>query len=295
MENPHVIPAEDGLYPGVLDLHYHQWDACSQSRLKIFDRSGAHFREYRDNPPQHSSTKQENLDLGSAFHMATLQPDIFDQWFVPRPAGHPNSNNYKAAVEEIVASRPFVRILKQDTLDTARWMADAVHAHPYAAGLLEGRTPELSGVWTDPEHGIRHKVRLDDVSEAIRSITDLKSTNDARPDSFGKDAFNFGYWIQAAYYLRVARALGLDVEHFWIIAVEKTRPFGIVCYPVPDHLIRAGENKLDELIPAYARCQREDRWPGYPPDPMPLELPGWAMRKIEHYLPEYREEEVYTA
>lgn len=278
---PHVVPEEDGMYEGVIDLHYHRWRVLSRTALGDFDRSPAHYRQAQEAKDEEQTRSQK---VGSAFHMATLQPDEFERWFVARPDGHPNSNAYKAKVQEIRAERPFVRILRQDDLDTVRRMADAVHEHPTAGALLTGRTPELSIVWTDEEHDVRCKARIDDVSD-LGAIVDLKSCRDARPDPFGKQAWRYHYYRQV-FYLRGARQLGMDVTDLAFVACEKRPPFGIMVHEVPPDLLDLAEMEISDLMTRFAWCEKTGEWPGYDGDVHKLTLPSWGMRELERYAEE---------
>lgn len=277
---PHIVPAEDGLYPGVLDKHYFRWDVCSQSALKTFERSPAHLKAERDFPPEYGPKKQENLDLGSAFHMATLQPDEFSKWFAIRPEGHANSNAYKDRVAAMLAEQPFLRILKPDAWEKVERMRDAVLEHPTAGPLLMGSQKELSGVATDQEHGIRIRIRLDDVAPGI-GLVDLKKTGDARPEAFGRIAHDLKYVRQGALYLRVADQLGIHESDFFFVVCEDERPHGVKVYRIQSrHLVQA-EEELDALLARYGECERADHWPNYPPQADELWLPPWAERSFQ--------------
>lgn len=278
-ENPHIIPAEDGLYRDVLDVFYHQWRACSQSGLKVFERSPAHYRAAIDFPPEITDQKQANLDLGSAFDMCTLQPNEFPKWFALRPDGNANSNAYKDRVAAMKVENPFVRLLKPATWDAVHRMRDAVLEHPTAGPLLGG-SPQLSGVWTDHEHGMRIKLRLDDVAPGI-GLVDLKKTGDARKEAFGKIAHELKYVRQGALYMRGANQLGINETEFFFVVCEDQRPHGVKVYRIiTSHLVQA-EEELYYLLGRFAECERADRWPCYPEDMDELWLPPWAERSFK--------------
>lgn len=286
-ENPHVIPADDGLYPGVIDTHYHQWKACSQSALKTFERSPAHLKAERDFPPEYDNQKQANLDLGSAFDMCTLQPDEFPKWFQLRPAGNANSNAYKDKVAEIKGRSPFVRLLKSEAWDAVHRMRDAVREHPIAGALL-GASPQLSGVATDHEHGIRVKIRLDDVAPGI-GLVDLKKCYDARKEAFGRVAHDFRYIRQAALYTRIANQLGIHETEFLFVVCESERPHGVKVYRVPSGYFIQAEEELYHLMVRYAQCERADFWPCYAEDTDELWLPPWAGRSFQDSVEQLQE------
>ena len=275
MTEPHVIPAADGIYPGVLDLHYHQWDAVSQSRLKLFERSPAHFRAALAEPPEIPRARQENYDLGSAVHMAVLQPDEYEKWFQSRPPGRANSNAYRAAEAAMRAENPYVRLLKPAHWDLVSRIRDAVWAHRAARAILEGASCELSGVWADAEHGVRAKCRIDARNERLSVLADLKTCADARPLAFGRQADELRYYRQAAFYLRGAAALGLPETDWAFIAVEKQPPFAVWVHEPSGLWIGLGEDEVDGLLARYAECEASGEWPSYPPGVHRLHPTGW--------------------
>lgn len=68
-----------GVYENVPDDLYHAWNLCSNSRLTtIRSKSEAHMRYDADNPKNPTPA----LVLGSAVHMRTLQPHLFDERYV---------------------------------------------------------------------------------------------------------------------------------------------------------------------------------------------------------------------
>ena len=54
---------------------------------------------------------------------------------------------------------------------------------------------------------------------------DVKICARAEKTLFSKDAFEYGYHIQAAHYMLVCRAAGLHVGHFVFVVVEKSKPY----------------------------------------------------------------------
>jgi len=280
-KDPHILPAEDGLYTNVLDLHYHQWDAISQTALKTFEIAPAKYKEEKDNPPEITPQKQQNFDFGSAIHMAVLQPDELDKWFRPRPEGHPNSNAYKDRVAAMLADNPFLRILKGDNYDALPRIRDAVWSNPDAAALLEGAEVEQSGVATDPTYGFRAKFRLDIRNPSLGVLADLKSTTDARPEHFGRQMEDLRYYRQAAFYIRYSALLGLPERDFAVIAIEKDPPYLTWVHQVPDKWLVAGEEEMDLLLERYAECERLDVWPGYPGGLHELQPTDWQMKSLE--------------
>jgi hypothetical protein len=112
-------------------------------------------------------------------------------------------------------------------------------------------------------------------------ISDLKTTTDASPRSFERAMYTFGYFLQAAHYLKGAQAIGIPAEHFCIIAVEKQPPFAVAIYRVMDEIIAIGERERNRLLSLYWECETKDNWPGYGDGIRSIGLPDWAIRELE--------------
>jgi hypothetical protein len=168
-------------------------------------------------------------------------------------------------------------VLTPKDFDLAEAMRDAVMAHPVAAALLVAGESELSLAWE--QDGVGCKGRLDLHAGSV--IADLKTTQDASPESFAASSWRYGYHRQAALYLSGARAVGLDAQRYVVIAVEKDAPHAVALYEYDHGALDAGEQQVRRLLALYQRCVEEDRWPGYGDEVRPLTLPGWAWSKIE--------------
>lgn len=270
-------PSEPGLYPDVDADEYRRWPLASQSILKILrDRSPAHAREAMLNPPEPTPA----LRLGEAVHMAVLQPDLFMERYVVAPEVDRRTKAGREAWEEFLAEHESKRILTSQEWAQCIAMRDAVRSHSIASKLLWGEA-EVSAVWRDPDTGVMCKGRFDDIARGIGALVDLKTTMDASKGAFTRAIYEFGYYIQAAMYLRGAQTLGLNVKFFTFIAVEKTPPYGVAVYHVRDDAIDAGVQELRPLLETFARCQQTGRWPGYAEEAVEISLPPWAWSQIE--------------
>ena len=162
--------------------------------------------------------------------------------------------------------------LNQDQWDNVTGVASAVHAHPAAAGLLDGIKTEVSyfAEWS----GIEVKARIDGIGKDY--IIDLKTTQDASANAFSKSCAQFRYHVQAAWYQRIT-----GINRFIFIAVEKEAPYGVACYELDQQAIDIGHSIIDEQLRTFIECQELNSWPCYPSTTQTLSLPAWAMRQSE--------------
>jgi hypothetical protein len=291
------VIGEIGTHSGIPEADYHSAEGVSQSQLKVLrDKSPAHLRWKLDHP----ELPTEAMRLGSAIHDAILLPDQFEAlWSVAKPCagttakGDPCSRvgkyslgddewycHHHAPPEAYVADT-----LKPDWLPIIAGVRNAIAKHPKAKRLLEG-DPEVSAWWEDERTGLLCKGRFDMLSSVTPTIVDLKTTRNAAPGEFTRQIYAMGYYIQAAHYMRGARTLGIEAQHYVLIAVEKEPPFGVAVYRISGEAIQAGEQELDRLLDIYAECERTGSWPGYGDTVHDITLPPYAWRQIDDRLEE---------
>ena len=265
-----------GLYPGVDALVYHGWGGASQSRLKILrEHTPAHLRYAMDHPTEPT----EAMRIGAAVHTCILEPDLFGKLYLRGIEGDGRTKAIREAREQLAAEHPNAAILRPADFDMCLAIRESVALHPHTAHLLEGER-ETSAVWLDDATGVLCRGRFDDIARGIGAITDLKTTKDASPFRFPQLIYQYGYHIQAAMYLRGAKALGIEADTFAIVAVEKEPPYAVAVYQLAGAAIYDGERELQPLLERWAECEASGVWPGYSPDVVQLDLPSWAPKQI---------------
>jgi len=267
----HKTNIKIGWHDDMTNADYHKDPSLSSTSVKKLSKSVAHFLHYKDADDEASKA----LDVGTAAHALILE-------------GH---DAYRKQVEVIDIktrrSKTFkefdtdkVKLTVFEDQDVHQWR-DAVFAHHAARTLLEAcDRRELSGFFelTDDFDG---RVRLDAVSQTDGVIVDLKTTRDASPDNFARDLYKFGYHQSAAWYLDGANRLGLDVERFVIIAVEKDVPHNVAVYEIDLNAIALGRAQNT------AALQRFEEWlampelvgTSYSDKVETIDVPAWAYRK----------------
>jgi hypothetical protein len=172
-------------------------------------------------------------------------------------------------------------------------MAAAIREHPIASALFDrerGGKAEQNLFWQDYGSDAWRRARLDwmpamDAGRAV--IGDYKTTVSADPvAAIGKHVLNFGYHMQAAWYLDGVRELlpGSDPA-FVFVFQDKVPPYLITVAELDDLAERAGRRRNAEAIERYRDCREAGTWPGYSADPETIELislPPWATRTEEY-------------
>lgn len=265
------MPPDLKALPGLTNEAYHALPAVSPSGLKLLARSPLHYYDARLAPDREPSVSTPAMAVGTALHLAVLEPDTFAARVAVAPAMDRRTKAGKEAAAAFEADSADKLVISQDDADRVQRMADAVRQHPAARFLLDlpGHV-EQSYTWTD-RRGVACKCRPDWHSADRSIVVDLKTTKDASRVEFCKSIANFDYHLQAAW-----NRQALGAEQFLIVAVESTRPWAVACYPVSGALLAAGERRIEKALDLLADCQRNGTWPGYGDlIAEPIDLPSW--------------------
>lgn len=252
-----------GLHEDLDELAYHADPALSASGAKRLLPPGcpALFKHDRDNGGR---PNKRAFDVGHAAHAAVLGVGLelvvvdADNWMT-KAAKETRDTAYAEGKCPILAK-------EKAAVDA---MALEIRRHPIASALLDperGR-PEVSVFWHDEQRGIDRRARFDWLPNGdggLLVVPDYKTTASAEPRAFTKSVFNFGYDIQAVFYMDAIRAAGLadDVE-FRFIAQETTAPYLITIHELDFASLALGRARVDEACSVFRECTETGIWPGY--------------------------------
>ena len=275
-----------GRPPTMTNEEYHAHPAIGASGLKLLARSPLHYWAAYIDPEREPMQPTAAMSLGTATHCAVLEPHRFDDLYTVMPEGlDRRTSQGKALWAEIEATGK--QVLKADDFDRLMRMRKEVHWHSRVEQILNAAAAfEHSLFWTDSATGIACKIRPDIYVAPCAAfpaglIADLKTTSDASPAAFGRQAWGLSMHIQAALYTagaQIALSLPQRPAFAWI-AVESDRPHAVMVYHAPDDVIAYGDREVARLLELYARCCANDEWTAYG-DAQPLTLPGYAVREI---------------
>lgn len=289
-----LVPADfaPGVYRGESDAVYfrRQLGVASNSVLKIIDtQSLGHYLHYvstgQDDDAEPVKDTEAQL-IGRAFHCLVLEPELYARSYRALPDfGDMRSSKNRARRDEWIsyqAKNITFLTAAQDAL--VRAMREALLRHRTARLMVERGVREVVFRWIDPETGLACKSKIDLWDEELGFLMDLKSCLSAHPEAFARTATDYRYHVQHVMYAEAARVLGIPVDNFVLVPVEKTAPHFTATY----HVDAAGEEKGFEVLRRSLATLRAamDRWiggdaldeafPAYGHDILPLRLPGWA-------------------
>lgn len=280
---------EPGLYADIPESVYHgdRRSLSSSGARKLLPPSvPAIFHYERENPPE----TKPYFELGTAAHSLVLGNgapivEVPDELLASNGAA-----TTKAAKEFVAEHRAAGAVpLKSDEYRTVHEMAAKLREHPIASALLRGGRPEVSAYWVDEPTGVWRRCRFDYLPEPVRGrrlvIPDYKTTPDANPAKFGKSAADFGYYMQAPWYLDAIAELGIaDDAAFVFVVQSKTPPYLVSVVELDYAAIELGYLMNRRALDIYAECESTGVWPGYGDDVHHVTLPKWIHIQNEEYL-----------
>lgn len=269
------------------ELEYNAAPGIRRSDLWKISDSPEKFRYAMDHPEDERSPA---LVFGSAAHKLLLEPTEFFLEYAVLPEGlDRRTKEGKARYAEFLEREAGKEILDAETYDTIRNMAMKVMASPMAVKLLAGRR-EQPFFWTDPDTGVECKVKVDCLTwlegEEIPVIVDYKTAKSAKTEAFMRDAYNYGYHLQAAMYSEaVMRKMNLKERPMFVFLIQEKEPcYAINIVTVPEDTMNYGLDTFRELLGIYKRCCETGVWYGYEGatgQPNELSLPGWLKKESE--------------
>lgn len=154
-------------------------------------------------------------------------------------------------------------------------MDRAIKNHREASKLFdECQSREMAIIWEDKVTGAECRCKPDGMNQ--HGLFDLKSTNDASPEAFQRDAFKYGYHIQASHYTNGHKAAYGDVgQKFSFIVVEKEAPFAVAVYEFDEETKSFANTLTERLISDFVQCKDNSVWPGYSTKTQYISIPNW--------------------
>jgi len=254
-----------GQWCDVDDDFYHNSPGISASGLKQIDKECPEtYKHAKDAGPQE---KTEALIVGNAIHKFILENDDFEDEFLFAPVDKKTDRKWKIFANEHKEDPQIILRAKDGEmlngiLTSLRRPKDTSGTNTYDGIVINKNTTREKAIYVvDHERNIIIKVKVDINMDGM--FLDLKSTKNAKPDIFMKDAANLGYGIQAAFYINTARMAGEKANMFGFIAVEKEAPYMHSVIILEDNDIQLEMSKVNRLLDVYAWCLNNDNWYGY--------------------------------
>jgi hypothetical protein len=206
----------------------------------------------------------------------------FADWKAAGPTiGFTTSKSYKEWMEG--DSR---EVLSVEDAEMLSQMSVAIWENRDVSEAIDGASLEDCEVTAQVPHSFRDggkiqlKARFDIVTpDAIIDAKTCRSTNARR---FAYDARRYGYDLQAAWYLYVAKLAGMERKRFGFLAQEKTAPYLNCIHWMPEGWVSYATQAMKTLLSEITEAIEMDRWPN--PDSGELEPPADIQKIIEEHF-----------
>lgn len=279
----------------VYDLPFEQYltdpDTVSSSGLKQILKSPQHFLAMLSGHFKDEEDGRDHLRFGQAAHMLILEPMRFKEMYLVEPEFVGKTQDGKLSTRSKEAQekkKAWWKSLPKDSMvltkkemDDLIYMIDSLATHPRAGSLLRNGRPEVSGFFTDPDTGIRVRIRLDYLTidkQGRYYISDLKTARDAGQGLFGYDAARLKYHMQLAlYYDGLWQITGKQPEAAAFIALEKTPPYPVALYWLNDDDLDVGRRWYKFALQTLKRCLEQNDWP-------PMQAEGEMLKLNERFM-----------
>lgn len=259
----------------------------SYSSIKRFGQSPLHYIHYL----MGKRVETPALIFGTLVDLMLFTPEEVPKRFVIPPEINRRSNAGKAEWAKWVEDNADSKYVTQEDFDKGERMVDSLKTNPLSAKIINDTTTTQRRLqWNEKKVGTM-EVNLPfvgylDGEVGDEKIWDLKTTTDAHPDKFMRDAFNYGYHIQAAMYLKGIARTKLKFPDFYHVVVEKSEPYGVSVHLASNDFKALGKQQYEQYLMEFRYCMEEQlfhqsyefRAVG---DYYPLDLPGYAKMKLD--------------
>lgn len=281
---------QTGIVRNLSESDYHALLALSASGIWALSdiNEGCGLKFWLGSPwnPDRAAVNAAHFDIGTAAHLAVLEPDRVEERVVLHGHDEYRSGAAKAARDDAYAAGKI-------PLKPAEWaqverMRRAIMADPIARGAftVDGEA-EVTAQWTDRDYGVPCKARADRVLDGGRILVDLKTASSAHPIGFARAIWDHGYFSRAAWYLDGwEAATGRRPEEYWFVVVEKKEPHLVAVHKLPEKDQEWGRIVNQMAVATFADCMARGEWPGYRPPgagrsrAFVTGLPTWATYQL---------------
>lgn len=292
MNTIEAIKAEqfEGFTDELSNEEYHQSPGTSSSGFKEFLKSPAHFKAYMLGEKKQT----QPMYHGEKFHSQLLE----GKNVVAAPKCDRRTNEGKALYNTWLEKNKEGQIYdwfstpdaNLNAVSSIQGMSQALRKKESFKRLTKKGIAERSFYVRDGITGLYLKARTDWLTQDQDGhiILDVKTTcKSAKPDSFERTIFDYGYHISLAWYCRVlSQVLGKVVDTCLLVAVEKNAPFESCSYLLKEDALNLGHQIINQKLEQFAECMQKDEWPGYGDEIKEVGIPDWAMNRQSLILEE---------
>ena len=168
-------------------------------------------------------------------------------------------------------------ILAKD-FDTVQAMAESAERqfgqNPNIRKLYAGAARETSIVWQ--QWGVHHRCRPDLFDREANVVIHYKTTAQVlSPQTLPRYAAGQGWDVTASHYRDGVKALTGEAPRQFFAVQENKPPYLAMVCQLDDIFLLCGDMVRELIAAQWARCLRQNEWPGHPVSTVRLECPPW--------------------
>ena len=208
---------------------------------------------------EHPKKPTKAMQNGTLIHTAielrgNLTWDIGDYYVQEPPDINKRTKAGKLELEDFHKSIGDRIPITEDQWDMAVGCMEAAWSDKYARPYLEAARFERSGFTTI--NGVDVKARPDlecweqSISDRTKTLVDIKTRQKDKSDveSWLKDWWNYGTYIQAGLQLLVWEKLNMPCEHYYYLLVETEEPYDVNMVYLDEELMQLSKDKTLDAI-----------------------------------------------
>lgn len=248
--------------------------AVSSSGLREILKSPFSF--YNKHFGKFKSEESSAFRIGTAIHMAILQPDLFHRSYHLQPK-FSGAGAVKNKADWLLSLPKDSIVLKEDEFNDLKEMVNSVHRNRIACHILRSGQSEVSGYFRH-ESGVKCRIRPDFWDDKSGILLDVKSTRSVEASEFSKSIWQFRYDFQMAFYSEGIRQItGKNVDLPLFLVIEKHAPFECAIYQADELMLEKGKMDFNRAMNTLKECLQTNSWKPYQSKIQPISLPKWAL------------------
>ena len=208
---------------------------------------------------EHPKKPTKAMVNGTLIHTAielreNLTWDIGDYYVQEPPDINKRTKAGKLELEDFYKSIGDKIVITEDQWDMAVGCMEAAWSDKYARPYLKAARFERSGFTTI--NGVDVKARPDlecweqSISDRTKTLVDIKTRQKDKSDveSWLRDWWNYGTYIQAGLQLLVWEKLNMPCEHYYYLLVETEEPYDVNMVYLDEELMEISKEKTLDAI-----------------------------------------------
>jgi hypothetical protein len=271
MNNNLAQGSDPAFCAGMTEADYRKAIGLSQSSLKIFSKSAAHYLASTEE--QHEPT--DAMILGSVFHAMVLQPDEAKNLYAVKLKVDGRSKEGKAYNEQFAIENAGKFIINVEQEAQLLAMKASLLSHPKANELLANsdyRELPVFGTYPTPYGDVRLKGLIDAYDSKRGFVNDIKTCEDASPEGFRKAIWDRRYDFQDVQYGWLLQNAGKPVNQFNFLCIEKKPPFAVAVYSISAESLLKSAGRWEDLVIEFGACTSSGIWKAYSDEVIELSL-----------------------